>query len=201
MLVLNLSESSVCFFLFLFFFWFPIVLALEQLLKTKCLCYAYFWLSNWGRTPTNRFCSLGFVWECPFVNVISPGMTFYVSIYTERAMYRSVCIHFSAVAPFPASLCSHKSLAKRPVQQYTTSLIVFSDEYFALFSSWWINDKTQCSAHQKFSNDSGLHRSGVWHRYYDYLVPMYCFQNTCLTWHWHYKYINGDRDCCIYFTS
>ena len=127
-----------------------------RLLKTKCLCYAYFWLSNWGRTPTNQFCSLGFVWECPFVNVISPGMTFYVSIYTQRAMYGSVCIHFSAVAPFPASLCSHESLAKRLVQQYTTSLIVFSDEYFALFSSWWINDKTQCSANQKFSNDFGL---------------------------------------------
>ena len=39
--------------------------------------------------------------------LISPGIAtkfmFHVSIYTERAMYRSVCIDFSAVASFPSS--------------------------------------------------------------------------------------------------
>ena len=29
------------------------------------LCYAHFQLSNQDETPTNRFCSLGMVWECP----------------------------------------------------------------------------------------------------------------------------------------
>ena len=57
-------------------------------LKQKSLCYAYFRLSNRGRTPTNWFYILDLVWKCRFVNFtfksFLPEVQLYVGIAPTR---------------------------------------------------------------------------------------------------------------------
>ena len=51
-------------------------------------------------------------------------------ICSERAMYMQVCIDFSAVASFPASLCNSEGLEKRVVWQWASCLILSSNKSF-----------------------------------------------------------------------
>ena len=75
-----------------------------------------------------------------FLPELQKKYLFHASIYTERAIYRSICLDFSVVASFPASLHGPESLEKRLVQQWASSLILSSDDYFVFVLR--MNEKT-----------------------------------------------------------